>query len=114
MAKKEAKEAAKKAVGRVGTADLIDEVVEDIAASTDHTLTKAAIGDVVRAAMRCIGHNLSKHNAVAAHNMFILEPVYRKGRTGRNPQKPEEEITIPAQWTVRLRLSKTLKSDMNA
>ena len=113
MAKKEAKEA-KKAVGRVGTADLIDEVVEDIAASTDHTLTKAEISDVVRSVMRCIGCDLSNHKAVAAHNMFILEPVYRQGRTGRNPQKPEEEITIPAQWTVRLRLSKTLKSDMNA
>ena len=114
MAKKEAKEVAKKAVGRVGTADLIDEVVEDIAASTDHTLTKVEISDVIRSVMRCIGSNLSNHKAVAVHNMFILEPVYRQGRTGRNPQKPDEEITIPAQWTVRLKLSKILKSDMNA
>lgn len=113
MAKKEAKET-KKAVGRVGTADLIDEVVEDIDVSTDHALSKAEISDVVRSVMRCIGHNLSNHKVVAAHNMFILEPVYRQGRTGRNPQKPEEKITIPAQWTVRLKLSKTLKSDMNA
>lgn len=33
----------------------------------------------------------------------------RAGRTGRNPQDPEKEITIPASRNIAFKASKTLK-----
>ena len=116
MAKKvDPKKAATKELnGRLGYGELIDEVANLVSSSTDHDLTKAQIADVVRSTFRCIGDALAKKKSVSAHNLFLLEPVYRQPRQGRNPQKPDEIIYIPAQWTVRLKVGKALKADLNA
>ena len=100
--------------GRIGYSELIDDVCDLISSSTDHNMTKAQIADVVRSTFRCVGDALAKKKTVSVHNLFLLEPVYRQPRQGRNPQKPSEMIDIPAQWTIRLKVGKALKADLNA
>ena len=42
----------------------------------------------------------------------MLEVQKRKPRIGRNPNKPEDEVTIPERYVVKFKMGKILKAQL--
>lgn len=112
MAKKPAdkvqKGKAKEESKRVGIIELVNDVAEACP-----LMTKRAVDDVVRTTIAAIHRNLAQKKTVAISGSFILEPVLRPERIGRNPQDPSKQVKIPAHWSVRMKLGNSLKFDLN-
>lgn len=108
-----AKQVQKKWNRKVSMPDLINEVIEDLGDRVPTDFTKAQVSEIIRTTFERITTNLIAHDAIMVHNMFMLEPVFKQRRLGRNPRKPEETVDIPARWTVRMKLGKILKENLN-
>lgn len=93
---------------RIGLRELAETVAERHA-----DISKAEITNIVRDTIDTIHNSLAKKKSVVLTGTFALEPVLRPERIGRNPQKPDEPVTIPEHWAVRLKLGKSLKNDLN-
>ena len=52
---------------------------------------------------------LGKGRNVELRNFGVLEVQKRKARVGRNPNKPETEVVIPARAVVKFKSGKVLK-----
>lgn len=116
MAKKPAEKAQKgKATGkdiggskRVGIVELVNNIY-----ATSSDITKKKVDEIVRSTIAEIHHLLAYKKSVAFNGTFVLEPVHRPERIGRNPQKPSEQVKIPSHWSVKLKLGSILKTDLN-
>jgi len=109
-AKKETKQMGE-GCGKVGIKEFIDLVAERIG----NDMTKKDIEAVVRVAiLDVMFDSLVKRREVGFTGLFSLVPKLRAARQGRNPQKPEETITIPEKWTVTLKMGKDLKEQINS
>jgi DNA-binding protein HU-beta len=89
-----------------------DELAKEAAQMAD--ITKA---DALRAAdafFQAIQAALAKGEKVQAVGFGTFETQHRAARKGRNPQKPEEEIDIPAKDVAVFRAGKSLKEAVNA
>lgn len=110
MAKKpdEKNQKAKAESKRVGIIEIINDVAEACP-----EMTKGNVDLVVRATFAKIHKSLAAKKTVAITGSFVLEPVLRTARTGRNPQDPSKTVKIPEHWAVRLKLGNSLKTDLN-
>ncbi|MFH1821302.1 MAG: HU family DNA-binding protein [Methanobacteriota archaeon] len=55
---------------------------------------------------------LSEGRNVELRNFGVLEVQRRKSRVGRNPNKPENEVVIPARAVVKFKSGKILKQQL--
>lgn len=116
MAKKPAEKAQNgKATGkancgakRVGIVELVNNVY-----ATSSDITKKKVDEIVRSTIAEIHHLLAYKKSVAFNGTFVLEPVLRPERVGRNPQDPSKQVKIPAHWSVKMKLGNALKFDIN-
>lgn len=83
------------------------ELVARIAAETD--LHQEQVGTVVQKTLDYIADKLAAGRSIEIRNFGIFEVVVRKERKGRNPNKPEHEVTIPERAIVKFRAGKDLK-----
>lgn len=93
---------------RVGITELINDVY-----NACDGVTKVKVDEVIRATLAKIQQSLVKKKSVAITGMFVLEPVLRPARVGRNPQDPSKPVKIPEHWAVKLKLGNSLKNDLN-
>ncbi len=56
--------------------------------------------------------NLIENGHVELRGFGVFEVVQRKGRKGRNPKKPEDEVWIPERKSIRFKPSRLLRSDL--
>ncbi len=56
--------------------------------------------------------NLIENGHVELRGFGVFEVVQRKGRKGRNPKKPEDEVWIPERKSIRFKASRLLRSDL--
>ena len=61
------------------------------------------------AALDTIALTLQKGDKVQLSGFGVFEVKERKGRTGRNPHKPEIAVPIPDRMVVKFRAGKELK-----
>lgn len=116
MAKKPTEKAQKgKATGkencdakRVGIVELVNNIY-----NFSHDITKSKVDEIVRSTIAEIHRNLARRKTVAITGSFVLEPVLRPERVGRNPQDPSKQVKIPAHWSVKMKLGNALKFDIN-
>jgi nucleoid DNA-binding protein len=54
-------------------------------------------------------NEVSAGGTVELRNFGVFKPVLCKSRSGRNPNKTEHEVTIPARMVVKFRAGKELK-----
>ena len=91
--------------GVVTKADLIDEV-------TKHsTMKKKDVTDLVEAVFNVMTGALKRHEKVQIVGFGTFEPRQRKARVGRDP-RTQEEIRIPASWSLNFRAGKQLKEKL--
>ena len=87
---------------------------ELIAALTEKTgFTKKDAEKALNAVIDVITESLSKGDKVQFVGFGSFEVKNRPERIARNPQKPEEEITIPASKAPVFKAGKSLKDAVN-
>ena len=54
--------------------------------------------------------SVSKGQAVELRNFGVFELKHRKARVGRNPNRPEYDVQIPARTVVKFKAGKEMKA----
>ena len=70
------------------------------------------IVNVVQHVFDHIQEALAEGRNVEIRNFGVLEVQKRKPRIGRNPNKPEDEVTIPERYVVKFKMGKILKAQL--
>ena len=56
--------------------------------------------------------NLKTNGHVELRGFGVFEIVERKGRKGRNPKKPSQEVWIPNRKTIKFKASRLLRDEL--
>jgi nucleoid DNA-binding protein len=75
-------------------------------------LTQQQVFDVVQKTLDYIAEALSKGDKVELRNFGVFEIKIRKARVGRNPNKPDADVPIPARATVKFKAGKEMRIDV--
>ena len=75
-------------------------------------LTQQQVFDVVQKTLDYIAEALAKGDKVELRNFGVFEIKIRKARVGRNPNKPEADVAIPARATVKFKAGKEMRIDV--
>ena len=70
------------------------------------------IVDVVQLVIDHVQDALAEGRNVEIRNFGVFEVQRRKARIGRNPNKPENIVTIPARLVVKFKVGKVLKAQL--
>ena len=84
------------------------ELVDAIASGAG--LSKSAADATLKAALGAIEGALKKGDSVSLIGFGTFSVVKRSARTGRNPQRPGEQISIPASKAVKFKAGSKLKA----
>jgi nucleoid DNA-binding protein len=72
-------------------------------------LNQQQVFDVVQKTLDYIAGALAKGDKVELRNFGVFEIKIRKARVGRNPNKPENDVSIPARATVKFKAGKEMR-----
>jgi DNA-binding protein HU-beta/integration host factor subunit alpha len=67
---------------------------------------------VIQFTLDHIKESLLKGDAVQLRNFGVFEIKIRKARVGRNPNKPETDVPIPARAVVKFKAGKEMKAEL--
>lgn len=77
--------------------------------SNETGLTQVAVKEVVQKTFDYIIEALSKGDTIELRDFGVFQVRKRKARMGRNPNKPEEAIPIPAKTVPDFKPGKKMK-----
>ena len=80
--------------------------------SNETGLVQQQVFDVVQKTLDYIAEALAKGDKVELRNFGVFEVKVRKARVGRNPNKPETDVPIPARATVKFKAGKEMRADV--
>jgi len=83
------------------------DLVMRIASESD--LTQQEVYGVIQKTLDYIVDALDKGETVEFRNFGVFEVRERKQRIGRNPNKPEDVVTIPARKVVKFKPGKIMR-----
>ena len=70
------------------------------------------VRETVQLTLDAIADALSQGRNVELRNFGVFEVQVRKSRIGRNPNKPETDVVIPARAVVKFKAGKNLKTKL--
>ena len=68
--------------------------------------------DIVQRTLDHITRAVARGEKVELRNFGVFEIKVRKARVGRNPNKPEADVAIPARATVKFKAGKEMRIDV--
>lgn len=77
--------------------------------SNETGLTQLQVADVIQRTLDYIIEALKKGNNVEFRNFGVFEVKVRKSRIGRNPNKPQQTVTIPTRKVVKFKQGRVMK-----
>jgi nucleoid DNA-binding protein len=77
--------------------------------SNETGLVQQQVFDVVQKTLDYITDALSEGQNVELRNFGVFEVRLTKSRVGRNPNKPEKDVVIPARATVKFKAGKIMR-----
>lgn len=80
--------------------------------SNENGLTQQQVFDVIQKTLDYISEALAKGDKVELRNFGVFEVKIRKARVGRNPNKPETDVPIPARSTVKFKAGKEMRAEV--
>ena len=86
------------------------DIVLDIYEKTN--FAQKEIRETVQLTLDAIADALSQGHNVELRNFGVFEVQVRKSRIGRNPNKPETDVVIPARAVVKFKAGKDLKTKL--
>ena len=75
-------------------------------------LTQQQVFDVVQKMLDYISETLAKGDKAELRNFGVFEVKVRKARVGRNPNKPETDVPIPARSMVKFKSGKEMRAEV--
>jgi len=75
-------------------------------------LIQQDVYDVIQKTLDYITESLSNGEDVEFRNFGVFEVAERKQRIGRNPNKPEQTVTIPTRKVVKFKPGKIMKQQV--
>lgn len=83
--------------------DMVVKIAEDVGITQQQTFA------VIQKTLDHITENLAEGNNVELRNFGVFEVRLTKARVGRNPNKPETDVAIPARATVKFKPGKIMR-----
>lgn len=83
--------------------DMVVKISEDVGITQQQTF------DVIHKALEHITNSLAAGDNVELRNFGVFEVRLTKPRVGRNPNKPETDVVIPARATVKFKAGKIMR-----
>ncbi|MGD9872838.1 MAG: HU family DNA-binding protein [Kiritimatiellia bacterium] len=80
--------------------------------SDETGLVQADVYNVIQKTLDYIVESLSQGVNVEFRNFGVFEVQTRKPRIGRNPNKPENVVTIPERKVVKFKVGKIMKQQI--
>src|SRR5580704_1956516 len=80
--------------------------------SEESGLIQTQVFDVVQKTLDYIAEALAKGDKVELRNFGVFEVKIRKARIGRNPNKPEVDVPIPARSMVKFKAGKEMRAEV--
>jgi nucleoid DNA-binding protein len=80
--------------------------------SEETELVQTQVFDVVQKTLNCITEALAKGDKVELRNFGVFDVKIRKARVGRNPNKPETDVPIPARSMVKFKAGKEMRAEV--
>jgi nucleoid DNA-binding protein len=80
--------------------------------SDETGLVQKDVFQVIQKALDYITEALAKGQDVELRNFGVFEVRLTKSRVGRNPNKPETDVVIPARATVKFKSGKLMKEQV--
>ena len=80
--------------------------------SEETSLIQTQVFDVVQKTLDMIAESLSKNDKVELRNFGVFDVKIRKARVGRNPNKPETDVPIPARAMVKFKAGKEMRAEV--
>ena len=77
--------------------------------SEETGMIQSQVFDAVQKTLDQIAESLAKGDKVELRNFGVFEIKIRKARVGRNPNKPEADVSIPARATVKFKAGKEMR-----
>jgi nucleoid DNA-binding protein len=80
--------------------------------SEETGLTQTQVFDVIQKTLDQIVESLAGGGKVELRNFGVFEVKIRKARVGRNPNKPETDVPIPARAMVKFKAGKDMRAEV--
>ena len=80
--------------------------------SDETNLGQQEVFAVVQKTLDYITEALAKGDKVELRNFGVFEVKVRKARVGRNPNKPETDVPIPARSMVKFKAGKEMRAEV--
>ena len=80
--------------------------------SEETGLIRSQVFEVVQKTLNQITESLAKGDKVELRNFGVFDVKIRKARVGRNPQKPETDVPIPARSMVKFKAGKEMAAEV--
>lgn len=77
-----------------------------------HNIPQALAYEIIDTTFEALLANLIENGHVELRGFGVFEIVQRKGRKGRNPKQPDEEVWIPPRKAIRFKASRLLRADI--
>ena len=78
-----------------------------------HRIPQSLAYQIIDTTFEALLSNLIENGHVELRGFGVFEIVERKGRKGRNPKKPEQEVWIPARKAIKFKASRLLRGDLD-
>ena len=80
--------------------------------SEETGLIQTQVFEVVQKTLNYITESLAKGDKVELRNFGVFDVKIRKARVGRNPNKPETDVPIPARAMVKFKAGKEMRAEV--
>jgi nucleoid DNA-binding protein len=80
--------------------------------SEETGLNQAQVFEVVQKTLNYITESLAKGDKVELRNFGVFDVKIRKAKVGRNPNKPETDVPIPARAMVKFKAGKEMGAEV--
>lgn len=80
--------------------------------SEETGLIQNQVFEVVQKTLDYIAESLAKGDKVELRNFGVFDVKIRKARIGRNPNKPETDVPIPARAMVKFKAGKEMRAEV--
>ncbi len=80
--------------------------------SGENGLSQQHVFEVIQKTLDYIAEALASGDKVELRNFGVFEVKIRKARVGRNPNKPETDVPIPARAMVKFKAGKEMRAEV--
>ena len=77
-----------------------------------HHIPQALAYQIIDTTFEALLANLIENGHVELRGFGVFQVVERKGRIGRNPKKPDQEVWVPPRKAIKFKCSRLLRSDL--